>query len=273
MNWWQSLILGIVEGLTEYLPVSSTAHLLLAERIMGIEKGPASDAFAICIQSGAIVAVLGIYSRRVWEMILGLCGRNPQGLRLAIRIILAFLPAMVFGVLLSDRIKQHLFHLWPICAAWFVGGLVILAFAEWMRRRPNTGRALSQLSLTGAIVIGLVQCLGMIPGTSRSLATLLGGLLVGLNMAAALEFSFLLGLVTLTAATVHDGYEHGSAMMAAYGPAVLIIGFAAAAIAAIVAVKAMIAFLNRGGLAVFGWYRIALAVAVSVLLLTGKLSP
>lgn len=267
MTWLQALILGIVEGVTEYLPVSSTAHLLLTQRALGIEQNEASDAFAICIQAGAIVAVLGIYARRVWEMLQGLAGRNPAGLKLAIQIVVAFLPAAVIGLLLNKKIKEHLFHLWPICIAWFTGGLVILAFAAWMRRRPNSRYGLSELTMIGALAIGLLQCLGMIPGTSRSLVTILGGLLVGLNMAAALEFSFLLGLVTLTAATMHDGYKHGAAMMATYEPITLAIGFAGAAVAAFVAVKALIAFLQRGGLAFFGWYRIVLAIGVAAWLM------
>jgi undecaprenyl-diphosphatase len=270
-HWWQPLILGIVEGLTEYLPVSSTAHILLAQRLLGIEQNEASDAYAVVIQAGAILAVLGIYSRRVWEMLQGLAGKNPAGLRLAIQIIVAFLPAAIIGVLFNKKIKEHLFHLWPICGAWFIGGLVILAFAAWMRRNPSRGRSIAALTIRGAFVIGLLQCLGMIPGTSRSLVTILGGLIVGLNMAAALEFSFLLGLVTLTAATVHDGYKHGHAMMAAYDPSQMAIGCAAAAVAAFVAVKWMILYLQRNGLAVFGWYRIALAIVVAGLILSEKL--
>src|SRR5205823_11618928 len=132
-------------GLTEYLPVSSTAHLLLAQRTMGIEKGEAADAYAIVIQAGAILAVLSIYARRVWEMIQGVLGRNPSGLRLAIQIIVAFLPAALLGLLFEKKIKDSLFHLWPICWAWFIGGLVILAFAVWMRRRPNSGQTLVEL--------------------------------------------------------------------------------------------------------------------------------
>jgi undecaprenyl-diphosphatase len=273
MTWWQSLILGVVEGLTEYLPVSSTAHILLAQRLLGIEQNEASDAYAVVIQAGAILAVLGIYSRRVWEMLLGLAGKNPSGLRLAIQIIVAFLPAAIIGVLFNKTIKEHLFHLWPICGAWFIGGLVIFAFGAWMRRNPNRGRTIAELSIQGAVVIGLLQCLGMIPGTSRSLVTILGGLIVGLNMTAALEFSFLLGLVTLSAATVHDGYKHGHAMMAAYDPSVFAIGFAGAAVAAFIAVKWMITYLQRHGLAVFGWYRIALAIVVAALLYSGRISP
>jgi undecaprenyl-diphosphatase len=273
MTWLQALILGIVEGLTEYLPVSSTAHILLAQRALGIEQSEAADAYAIVIQAGAILAVLGIYARRVWEMIQGLVGRNPAGLRLAIQVVVAFLPAAILGVLFNKKIKEHLFHLWPICGAWLIGGLVILVFAAWMRRRPNKGTSISDLSLAGAVVIGLLQCLGMIPGTSRSLVTILGGLIVGLNMAAALEFSFLLGLVTLTAATVHDGYKHGSAMLHEYEPLQMALGFLAAAFAAFVAVKWMILYLQRHGLAVFGWYRIALAGVVAWLLYSGRLAP
>jgi undecaprenyl-diphosphatase len=181
------------------------------------------------------------------------------------------MPAAIIGLLLNKIIKEHLFHLWPICVAWFVGGLVILAFAYGLRRRSGNGRGVFELSVRGALLIGLLQCLGMIPGTSRSLVTILGGLIVGLSMEAALEFSFLLGLVTLTAATVHDGYKHGSAMLHAYSPATMALGFVAAAVAAWIAVEWMLHYLRRRGLAVFGYYRILLAIVVAALLWTGRL--
>jgi undecaprenyl-diphosphatase len=206
-------------------------------------------------------------------MLQGLAGRNPEGLRLAVNIVVAFLPAMVFGLLLNKRIKEHLFHLGPICVAWFVGGVVILAFAYGMRRRLTAGKGVTDLSAAGALAIGLLQCLGMIPGTSRSLVTILGGLLVGLSMEAALEFSFLLGLVTLTAATVHDAYKHGAAMRGAYDSLAMAVGFAAAALAAAAAVTWMLHYLRRRGLAVFGYYRIALALVVAALLWKGLLAP
>jgi undecaprenyl-diphosphatase len=271
MDWWQAAIIGIVEGLTEYLPVSSTAHILLTQRALGIPKSNAADAYAVCVQAGAILAVLGIYFRRVGQMIRGVFGKDVEGLKLAINIAIAFLPAAVFGLLLNEKIKEHLFHLWPICVAWLVGGFVILAFAYGMRR--NGGKGVFDLSIRAAILIGLMQCLGMIPGTSRSLVTILGGLLVGLSMEAALEFSFLLGLVTLTAATVHDAHKFGAAMLHAYDPWTMAIGFFGAAIAAAVAVKWMLHYLRRHGLAVFGYYRIALAAVVAALLWKGMLAP
>ncbi len=274
MDWLQALILGVVEGLTEYLPVSSTAHLLLAQRALGIDKTDAADAYTVCIQSGAIVAVLGIYARRVREMLLGVAGRNPAGLRLALHIVVAFLPAAVVGVLFNKAIKAHLFHLRPISAAWAVGGVVLIVAALWLRRRgEETGKSLTGLTLSGAAVIGVLQCLGMIPGTSRSLVTILGGLAVGLNLAAALEFSFLLGLVTLTAATGYDAYKHGGEMLRDYSPATMAVGFIAAAASAFLAVAWMIRSLRGGGLAAFGVYRILLAAAVMGLIAAGRLTP
>jgi undecaprenyl-diphosphatase len=269
MNWWQALVIGVVEGLTEYLPVSSTAHILLTQRALHIEQSEAADAYAICVQAGAILAVLGIYARRVRQMIRGLLGQDAEGLRLALNIVVAFLPAAVLGLLFNKAIKEHLFHLWPICWAWFIGGVVILAFAFW--KRSYEGKGIFELSIQGAMLIGLLQCLGMIPGTSRSLVTILGGLLVGLSMEAALEFSFLLGLVTLTAATVYDGSKHGAAMLHAYSPWTMAIGFVAAWVAATVAVAWMLHYLRRRGLAIFGYYRIALAIVIAALLWTGRL--
>jgi undecaprenyl-diphosphatase len=273
MSWWQAAIIGIVEGLTEYLPVSSTAHILLTQRALGLDQSDAADAYAVCVQAGAILAVLGMYTHRVGQMFRGLVGRDPAGLRLAINIVVGFFPAAVLGLLFNRKIKEHLFHLWPICGAWFIGGLVILGFAYWTRRRGTSGRYVMDLSMTGALVIGLMQCLGMIPGTSRSLVTILGGLLVGLSMEAALEFSFLLGLVTLTAATLHDGYKHGGEMLKSYDVTTMAIGFIAAALAAALAVSWMLHYLRRRGLAVFGYYRIALAITVAALLWSGRLAP
>ena len=241
MSWWQALILGIVEGITEYLPISSTGHLLLTQRLMGIPQNDASDAFAITIQGGAIVAVLLIYWKRVEGMLLGVIGKNREGLLLARNIIIAFLPAVVLGLLLNKKIKELLFHPWPITTAVFVGGVAILAVA-WFRRnaQPGTrapGLSLTQLTPLMALFIGAMQCVAMWPGTSRSLMTIVAGLLAGLSMAAAVEFAFLLGLLTLTAATFKDGYEHGALMLKTYGPGSIAIGFIAAWISAMIAVS------------------------------------
>jgi undecaprenyl-diphosphatase len=278
MDWWQAVILGLVEGLTEYLPVSSTGHLILAQRMMGIPGGEAADAFAICIQAGAIVAVLGLYWRRVRQMSMGLLGRNPQGLKLLINLVAAFVPAMVFGLLLNKQIKAHLFGLWPIVIAWFIGGIAILAVAKWkghskeQRETSNqTGLELTDLTWKLALIIGFAQCIAMWPGTSRSLVTLVAGLAVGMKLAAAVEFAFLLGVMTLGAATCYDGLKHGSVMLESYGILPLGIGFLFAFLSAVVAVKWMVTYLQNHGLQIFGWYRVAIAVVVAVLILAGVL--
>lgn len=276
MDWWQALILGIVEGLTEYLPVSSTGHLLLTQRIMGIGASEVADAFAICIQAGAIVAVLGLYRNRVLQMIAGVLGHEEDGRRLAINIVAAFIPAAIAGLLLEKHIKHFLFGaawgLWPTVIAWFVGGLAILG-AAWFRRARRehhaSGFALEHLTWKHAVIIGVAQCIAMWPGTSRSLVTIVGGILVGLSMASAVEFSFLLGVVTLGAATAKDGLEHGAEMLQIYGPLSIAVGFLGAWISAVLAVKWMVAYLNRHGLSIFGYYRIILALAVGAMIFLG----
>jgi len=270
----QAFILGIVEGLTEYLPVSSTGHLLLAQRLMGIPSSTASDAFAICIQAGAILAVLGLYRKRVGEMMLGVVGRDESGRKLAICLIAAFVPAAALGFVLEKTIKKYLFAgeawgMWPVVAAWFVGGVAILAVSFWQKRNPGRSRNLSLTDLTVrmAVIVGVAQCLAMWPGVSRSLITIVGGLLVGLSLPAAVELSFLLGLLTLTAATAYDFLKHGSEMLEVFGVAPLLVGFAAAWISAILAVKWMVGYINKHGMAVFGWYRVLLAIAVTIWIL------
>jgi undecaprenyl-diphosphatase len=277
MDWWQALVLGLVEGLTEYLPVSSTGHLLLTQRLMGIGQTEVSDAFAISVQGGAIVAVLGLYFRRVRQMAFGVFGKDPEGARLAAAVVAAFLPAAVVGLLLEKPIKQFLFGaefgLWPVVFAWFVGGAAILVVG-WARRRSGAGRPgmpLGALGLRMALVIGFAQCLAMWPGVSRSLVTIVGGVLVGLGLPAAVEFSFLLGVVTLGAATAYDLVRHGQAMLAEYGAATLLTGFLAAWISAVLAVRWMVGYLNSHGMALFGYYRIGLALVVAALLASGFL--
>jgi undecaprenyl-diphosphatase len=272
MTTWDALILGIVEGLTEYLPVSSTGHLILAQRALGIQDTPASKAYAICIQAGAILAVLGIFTRHVGRMLRGLVGKDSDGLRLALLLIVAFVPTGVVAVLSKKKIDEYLLHLWPITAAWFVGGLVILAFGAWQRRAAVTsGKTVFDLSWHGAFAIGCAQCLGLWPGVSRSLVTILGGVVVGLGMTAALEFSFLLGVVTLSAATGYEAVKHGRDMLSAYDGGPLAVGFIAAAMSAALAVAGMLRFLRWRGMDLFGYYRIILAVVVAVLLIRGAL--
>lgn len=272
MDFVQAAVLGLVEGLTEYLPVSSTGHLLLTQRLLHIPQDEASRAYVICIQAGAIAAVLGVFARRVQSMLLGLVGRDRAGRTMALNVLAAFVPAAVLGLLFEKRIERVLFGLWPIVASWFVGGVVILAMHQRLRHR-RAGMALDALTPRMAVLIGLAQCVAMWPGTSRSLATILGGLAVGLEMVAAVEFSFLLGLVTLSAATGYKLLKSGSVMFAAYGASSIGVGFVVAAVSAFLAVRWMIGWLQHRGMAVFGYYRIALAAVVAALLAAGVLQP
>ena len=282
----EATVLGIVEGLTEYLPVSSTGHLLLAEKIMGIGAAPdatpeqnqrtkeASDAYTICIQAGAIIAVLGLYFRRVKQMLAGLAGKDAEGRRLLVNVAAGFLPAAVIGLLFNKLIKSYLFGPWPVIVAWFVGGVAILAVAWWRKaqNRPgSTGLSLTDLTWKMALVIGFAQCIAMWPGVSRSLVTIVGGVLVGLSLPAAVEFSFLLGLVTLSAATGYDALKHGQIMVQTFDPVALAVGVFFAFVAAVLSVKWMVGYLNRHGLALFGYYRVVLALVAGALLAGGML--
>ena len=258
MEWWKSALLGLVEGVTEFLPVSSTGHLILAQRALGIGEDEASRAFAVCIQAGAIAAVLGIYLRRARAL---LAGRERALLG---NLLVAFVPAAVLGLAAEKWIDAHLFGLPPVVAAWFVGGAAILLLGRRLRGGPSD---LGSLGTGSALAIGLFQCLALWPGASRSLTTIAGGLLLGLAMPAAVEFSLLLGLLTLGAATAWKAIHHGKALLAEYGLVAPAVGFLVAAVAAWVSVKWMIAWLERRGLAVFGWYRVLLAAAVAAWIL------
>jgi undecaprenyl-diphosphatase len=264
-----AILLGLVEGLTEWLPISSTGHLTVTQELLGID-GDAANSYAIAIQAGAILAVLLLYRARFAAMLRGIVGQDPAGRRTLVAVIVACLPAVIVGLALEDVIKDRLFGPWPVVAAWFIGGLAILFVAR--RRRdvaPTSGAPLATLDWRGALLIGLAQTLALWPGVSRSLVTILAATAIGLAVPAAVEFSFLLGFVILGGATLYETLSSGSEMLAAYGLATPLLGLAVAFGSAVAAMRWMIGYLNRHGLGVFGWYRIAIAAVVAGLLLTG----
>lgn len=286
MEWWHAVVLGLVEGITEYLPISSTGHLIIASALMGLDETDqqksAVDAFNIVVQGGAILAVLGLYWPRVVRMIKGVFGQDSQGLRLAINIIIAFLPAAVLGVPLNDLIEEHLFSTWPVLGALAVGGVYMMLLDKY-KIHPNrkdseneTGKDITDLTWRGALVIGLMQCVAMWPGTSRSMMTITGGVIVGLKPKAAAEFSFLLGLPTLGGACVYKLYKdmtgEGPNMFETLGVAPILIGIAVATVSAVFAVRWLVAFLNTHGLTPFGWYRLALTAVLGGMILAGVLT-
>jgi undecaprenyl-diphosphatase len=271
MSIAEALLLGIVEGLTEYLPVSSTGHLTVAQRLLGLtstaEAEAAADAYAIAIQGGAIVAVAVLYRRRILGVIHALlrpatAEDAASGRSLAWSLLVAMVPAGVVYFVLGDLIKEYLFGLWPTIAAWAVGGVVIL----WWSARPRGGvRRLEEIRVMDGVVIGLVQLIALWPGVSRSLVTIIAAMAIGFTIAAAVEFSFLLGFLTLSGATLFEVLDNGSLIVEQFGLAAPLLGFLAAFVSAAAAVVWMVGYLQRRSLAIFGWYRLALAATVAVL--------
>lgn len=277
----QVAILGIVEGLTEYLPVSSTGHLILVGDFMGLvhysdQTGPfgklldkdkmeAINSFDIVIQLGAILAVVGLYRKRVGQMCAGLIGKNPQGLRLFFLLVVAFLPAAIVGVPLHKTIKAYLFGPVPVAWALFIGGIVMIVVEYFYERKKSPSPRTSDLNLITfrqALIIGIAQVLAMWPGTSRSMITMIAALLVGLDMVAAAEFSFLLALPTLTGATVISAHEDWQSLMQVAGISGMLVGLIISGIVAALAVKGFVKWLTHHGLTPFGVYRMIVALLV-----------
>jgi undecaprenyl-diphosphatase len=234
----------------------------------------AADAFAIVIQFGAILAVLGLYWPFCLRMLKGVIGRDDGGRRLLIRLLAAFVPAAVVGKLFDEKIESLLFGLWPVACAWIAGGIFILVVCRGWRGHGEAekGDELDGLSVRQAVTIGLCQCFALWPGVSRSLSTIVGGRLVGLSMRPAVIFSFLLGVMTLSAATLYKGIKQREVLLEQFGASSIGIGMAFALISAVISVKWMVGYLNRHGLALFGWYRIVLGLVVLLALATNRLT-
>jgi undecaprenyl-diphosphatase len=286
-----AIVLGLVEGITEYLPISSTGHLIIANHLMHLDsdaplvdaegrplwyKAPsprhpagepltlklAADTYSVIIQFGAILAVGLLYWPQLRGICLGLLGRDPVGLRLLRNLLVAFVPAGIAGLLLNHWIDDHLFSVRAVAAAQIGGAVLMFAAERWRKKRAtsaNTVLSSAELPVKRAFGIGLMQCLALWPGTSRSMTTIVGGYFAGFEPARAAEFSFLLGFVTLTAATLYKGLLSGSAMIAVFGWAHVLLGIVVATVSAAAAVKFLVSYLTRHGLTVFAWYRLVVA--------------
>lgn len=263
-----ALVLGIVEGLTEFLPVSSTGHLIVAGSLLGA-TGERAKTFEIAIQSGAMLAVVWEFRARFGRALAGL-GRDPAANRFALNVAIAFVPAAVLGFLFGSAIQATLFRPVPVAIAFVVGAFVILWAERRQRLRPSTVRVASVDAMTpmDALKVGIAQAFALIPGTSRSGATIIGGMLFGLSRQAATEFSFMLAVPTLFAAGAWSTWK-SRALFTADDVAPFAIGFAAAFLSALACVRWLIRYVARHDFTPFAWYRIAFGALVLLTAATG----
>ncbi|WP_339530426.1 undecaprenyl-diphosphate phosphatase [Pseudomonas mucidolens] len=260
MEFWtfvQVLVLGAVEGLTEFLPISSTGHQIVVADVLGF-GGERAMAFNIIIQLGAILAVVWEFRPKILEVVSGVATqRNAQ--RFTLNLLIGVLPAVVLGVVFADKIHQYLFNPITVAVALVVGGIIML----WAERREHEVQVehVDDMCWSDALKVGFVQCLAMIPGTSRSGSTIIGGLLFGLSRKTATEFSFFLAMPTMVGAAVYSGYKYQDLFQAGDLP-VFALGFVTAFFFAMIAVRGLLKFIANHSYAVFAWYRIAFGVLI-----------
>jgi len=262
-----AILLGIVEGLTEFLPVSSTGHLILATRLFGYDSSQWAT-FNIVIQLGAILAVIVQFWRTFWAVGMGLLKLNPTSIRFVRNVLLAFIPSAALGLLFNNYIEGLLGE--PAVVAWalIIGGIAILGIEKVAKPGPLTG--VSELPAVKCIGVGFAQCLAMVPGVSRSGATIMGALSMGIERRTAAEFSFFLAVPTMVGATTLELLKHHKELMAGAGPVgwnEIAVGFVVSFIVALVVIKAFMAFVSKSGFAPFAWYRIV-AGALALFLLS-----
>lgn len=258
----KALFLGLIEGLTEFLPISSTGHLILFGHLIDFHSDT-GRVFEVVIQLGAILAVCWLYRQKIINLVKGFFSGDVHARRFAINVFIAFLPAVVISVLAVDFIKQILFSPLVVAFALIIGGFIIFA-VEGRKFEPKTIEA-TDINLKQAILIGFAQCLAMIPGTSRSGATIIGGMLSGLSRKAATEFSFFLAMPTMLGAATYDLIRNAN-VLTTDNMMNIAVGFIAAFIAALFVVKALVKFVEKHTLRVFAWYRIILGLLILILL-------
>ncbi|MDR1232782.1 MAG: undecaprenyl-diphosphate phosphatase [Puniceicoccales bacterium] len=272
----ESIILGITQGATEFLPISSTGHLILVDQFLldhkpsplsGADdskalKAQAKNAYFVIIQFGSMLAVLFLYRRRFTNMFLGLFGHNHHGRNLMFNLIASFLPAAMLGPFIGGWLKV-LYHALPVAIALIIGGIVMLRIEKSYHKRLMKGYGkIDNLTFTKSFFIGLWQCLAFIPGTSRAMTTIIGGYQCGLRRSEAAEYSFLLGFVTLSAATAYEFVKDFDIIFLHFSPRTFLLGISVACLSSMVAIKFLISFIARNGMIVFAWYRIILAIFV-----------
>lgn len=255
-DWLAAIILGLVEGLTEFIPVSSTGHLLLTQHLLGLTDDRWGS-FIVLIQLGAILAVVALYFQRLWGVLIRL-PTDPKARHFAISIAVAFVPSLLAGAFAYDFIKQFLFEsLTTICVSLVVGGFLLLAIERWAPRPRD--RDAMRVSWGKSLMIGLFQCLSLVPGVSRSGATISGGLLLGLDKPAAAEFSFFLAIPTMIGAFVYDLIKNGAAIDRSFAW-VIAIGFVVSFVSGLFVIRWMLSVVTRHGFTPFAWWRIAVGI-------------
>ena len=262
----RAVILGIVEGVTEFLPVSSTGHLLLAERFFNLGEGNFWKSFAILIQLGAILAILVLYFNRLWRVALGMFS-NPDDRRFVIGVLVAFLPAVVIGLIAGKYIKEFLFNPWVVCFTLIVGGAVLL-WVDQLDLKVYEDDA-TRFPLLMYFWIGVAQCLAMVPGVSRSGASIVAAMMIGADKRSAAEFSFFLAIPTMVGAFVYDFYKN-RADFTSDNLSVIAVGFVVSFITAMIVVRAFLNFVTRRGFTFFAWWRVIVGTLGLIALALGR---
>jgi undecaprenyl-diphosphatase len=262
----RAIILGVVEGVTEFLPVSSTGHLLLAERFFNLGEGSFWNSFTILIQLGAILAIVVIYFAKLWRIALGTFS-NPDDRRFVIGVIVAFLPAVIVGLIAGKYIKEILFNPWVVCFSLIVGGAILL-WVDQLDHKPHEYDA-TKFPLPMYLAIGVAQCLAMIPGVSRSGASIVAAMLLGADKRSAAEFSFFLAIPTMVGAFIYESYKNRADLNFDHA-GIIAIGFVVSFITAMIVVKTFLTYVTRHGFTLFAWWRVIVGTLGLVALAMGR---
>ena len=263
----RAVILGIIEGVTEFLPVSSTGHLLLAERFFGLGEGAFWDSFTVLIQLGAILAIVVLYFKKLWDVAIGMFTGDADARRFVIGVLVAFLPAVIVGLVAGKYIKSMLFNPWVVCFSLIVGGAILL-WVDRLDLKPREHDA-TRFPLLMYLYIGIAQCLAMIPGVSRSGASIVAAMLLGAEKRAAAEFSFFLAIPTMVGAFAYDFYKNRGEMTTDH-LGIIAIGFVVSFITAIIVVRTFLNYVTRHGFTFFAWWRVIVGTLGLIALALGK---